>query len=213
MRVRWIGLTLVFVLLGLAAGYGLGTLRNSEPTTFAAAAPVPASDPSIPVLPTPAFEPDIDYPTLQPGLSYVTREIGTADYKWEYDVPVGWIPVDKAFVELRWRPPDEPDAGGYSMRVKIINAHLPTADMVAQKEVALMALYEDVEVFQRTDDMIAFSYRDPFTNRQRFNTFMWFTAPEGTTADFEMSVVGREIDQEGLDDLRQQVAASITKVD
>jgi hypothetical protein len=212
MRVRWAGLTLAVVLLGLAAGYGIGVLRQNEPTTFAVAGPVPASDPSIPVLPRPGFEPDIDYPTLQPGLTYVTREIGTADYRWEYDVPVGWIPVDRAFVELRWRPPDEPEAGGYSMRVKIINAHLPTADMVAQKEVAVEALYRDVEILDRTDDLLAFSYRDPFTNRQRFNTFMWFTAPGGTTADFEMSVVGRVVDQEGLDDLRERVAASITKV-
>jgi hypothetical protein len=213
MRVRWIGLTLACVLLGLAAGYGIGTLRTTEPTTFAAAGPVPASDPSIPVLPTEEFAADIDYPTLQPGLEYERHQIGTGDYTWQYDVPVGWAPYDRAFVELRWRPPDEPEAGGYSLRVKIINAHLPTADMVAQKEIALKALYEDVVVLERADNLLAFSYRDWATNRKRFNTFMWFTAPGSTTADFEMSVVGREIDQVGLEDLREQVAASITKID
>ena len=213
MRVRWIGLTLGCVLLGLGAGYALGTLSSTEPSTFAAAGPVPASDPSIPVLPTPSFAPDITYPTLQPGLEYQPHTIGTADYRWEYDVPVGWAQYDRAFVEVRWRPPDEPEAGGYSLRVKIINAHLPTADMVEQKEVALHALYDDVHVLERTDNMLAFSYRDPFTDRQRFNTFMWFTAPGSTTADFEMSVVGRRIDQVGLEDLRERVAASITKID
>ena len=60
--------------------------------------------------------------------------------------------------------------------------------------------------------MLSFRYREPDTNRKRFNTFTWFTTPGGSTAEFEMSVVGRDVDRAGLDSLRDHVAASIEKV-
>ena len=212
-RLRWISLVAALALVGGAAGYLVGTTRDLEPTTFAAAVPVPASDPSVPVAPTPGFTADIDYPALRPGLEYVAREIGSGDYRWAYAVPVGWIAQDRGNSELWWRPADEPAMGGYSVRVKLINEHLPALAMVDQKEATVEALYQDVDILERGDDMISFSYRDPFTSRQRFNTFTWFTAPRAATAEFEMSVVGREVDRLGLEDLRRQVAASITKLD
>ena len=213
MRVRWIGLTLALVALGVAAGYGLGVLRQEQPTTFAAAAPVPASSPSIPVLPTPGYAPDIDYPPLQPGLTYKPHKLGDPTYQWRYDVPRGWVPEDVSpLFEVRWRPPDEPTVGGYSVRVKLVNEHRTPAEMAAGKLAAVRAIYDDVKVLARTDDMLSFRYRDPDQNTRRFNTFTWFTSPGGTLAEFEMSVVGREADIPGLDSLRDHVAASIEKL-
>lgn len=212
MRVRWIGLTLALVLVGVAAGYGLGAVLRAEPTTFASASPVPASEPSIPVLPTAPFAEDIPYPALQPGLTYEPHLIGGPVFQWAYDVPEGWTMERIDFAEVRWRPADEPLVGGFSVRVKIINAHQAPAEMVAQKRAAVLATYDDVEVTAEADDLLSFSYRDPGTDRQRFNTFQWFTEPGSTEASFEMSVVGRATDVPGLEDLLRHVAGSVHRV-
>ena len=213
MRVRWIGLTLALAAVGVAVGYGLGALREEEPTIFAVASPVPARSPSIPVLPVPGYAPDIDYPPLEPGLDYGPHKLGEPSYQWRYDVPVGWAPEEiSPLFEVRWRPPDEPPIGGYSLRVKLVNEHRTNAEMVAAKLSAVQGIYDDVHVLARTDDLLSFRYRDPEHNTRRFNTFTWFTPPGGATAEFEMSVVGREVDLAGLDSLRDHVAASIQRL-
>lgn len=213
MRVRWIGLTLALVLVGGAAGYAVGALRRDEPASFATAAPVPAQDPSIPVLPARPYAPDIAYPALATDLTYRTHGIGGPSYRWHYDVPVGWTPEDVSpLFEVRWRPATEPTVGGYSLRVKLINNHQTNAEMVAGKEAAVTSLYDDVHVLASTDELLSFRYREPDTNRLRFNTFTWFTPPGGSTAEFEMSVVGRAVDRPVLASLREHVAASIQQV-
>lgn len=213
MRVRWIGLTLALAAVGAAAGFGIGTLDDDGPATFATAAPVPASNPSIPVLPARPYTPDIDYPPLATDLDYRVHGIGRPGYRWHYDVPAGWVPEEVSpLYETRWRPADEPTVGGYSMRVKLVNEHRSNEEMVAEKEAAVTSIYDDVHVLARTDDMLSFRYREPTTNRKRYDTFVWFTPPDGASAEFEMSVVGREVDRPGLDSLRDHVAASIEKV-
>jgi len=212
MGVRWIGLALALLLLGAVGGYGVGVLRHTDATTLAAARPVPAQSPSIPVLPTPSYDPDIDYPALATGLDYRRHVIGAPGYRWEYDVPRGWTVEPVAFAEVRWRPADEPLVGGYSLRVKIINQHNTDAEMVAAKKAAVESIYDDVEVTAESDDTLTFRYREPDTNRLRVNTFKWFTPPGVPTAEFEMSVVGRAADVPGLEDLLAHVAASVRKL-
>lgn len=212
MRVRWIGAALALVLVGATVGYLVGEQSRAEPTTFTAR-PVPASSPSIPVIPPAAYSPDIDYPPLEPDLTYRRHLIGVPGYKWEYDVPKGWVPEEVAeFFETRWRPLGEPTIGGYSLRVKLVNEHQAPAEMVASKKAAIEALYPDADVITETEDVLAFTYRTSDSNRLRYNTFRWFTREGGTSAEFEMSVVGRDVDQEGLADLLDQVGSSINKL-
>lgn len=211
MRGRWIGLPLALLVAGGAAGYGLGALDDTTPVTFAEPRPVVAQSPSIPVDPSPSFAADITYPPLERGLEYVPQRIGDPPYQWRYDVPRGWRPEPVGALEVRWRPADEPTIGGYSLRVKVVNEHRTDAEMVAQKAAAVQSIYDDVDVVGRSDDLLSFRYRDG-TGRQRFDTFMWFTRPGGSTAEFEMSVVGRAADQDGLEDLLDHVAASIEKL-
>lgn len=213
MRVRWIGLTLACVLLGLAAGYGLGVLARTEPTTFAAPRPVPAQSPSIPVLPTPPFDEDIDYPALQPGLEFVTRQIGDLPYfLWKYDSPRGWVMTTQDRDEVRWRPADEPETGGFSLRVKLVNENKTPQQMVEQKHNAIVSSYDDVVILREGGSVLSFSYREPVDQTKRFNTFRWFSAPGNSEAAFEMSVVGRERDLPGLEDMLEQVTRSVRKV-
>lgn len=203
---------LVLVVVGGVGGYAAATLRRDEPVSFATPAPVPARSPSAPVTPPASYAPDIDYPPLARGLDFRPHRIGVAPYRWTYDAPAGWRPEPVAFAETRWRPADEPPLGGYSLRVKIVNEHRTNAEMVAAKLAALRGIYPDVEVLEQTTDTLSFRYREPSSNRLRINTFRWFTPTGGATAEFEMSVVGRQQDVPGLEDLLDHVSDSVHQV-
>lgn len=212
MWVRWTGLSLALALVGGAAGFGLGVVSRTSPTSLAVAEPVPAASPSIPVEAAPPYDDDIDYQPLGRGLGYRADRLGDPPFTWRYDVPRGWRAEEIGFVEVRWRPADEPLTGGFSLRVKIVNEHKTDAEMVAQKRAAVLRIYDDVEILGETDDILSFRYREPETNRLRFNSFRWFTPAGGSTTEFEMSVVGRQADVDGLDDLFDHVAASVRRV-
>ncbi len=212
MRARWVGLMLVLALLGAAGGYGLGTLDHDEPATIAQAEPVPAQSPSIPVDPPPTFAPDIDYPPLGTQLDYRPHRIGDPPYQWEYDAPQGWVMTTQDLDELRWRPAGEPVTGGFSLRVKLVSEHKTPQEMVDQKRTAVLAIYDDVEIIDQSEDELFFTYREPTAQTQRYDIFRWFTAPGGSEADFEMSVVGRAVDEPGLHDLLDHVAVSVRKL-
>ncbi len=212
MRVRWIGLTLALALVGAAGGYGLGSLDHHEPAAIAQAEPVPAQSPSIPVDPPPTFAPDIDYPSLSTQLDYRAHKIGDPPYQWAYDAPKGWVMTTQDLDELRWRPADEPVIGGYSLRVKLVSEHKTPQEMVDQKVTAVESIYDDVEVLTQGTDELFFTYREPDADTKRYDMFKWFAVPGGTEADFEMSVVGRAVDEAGLHDLLDHVAVSVRKL-
>lgn len=213
MRVRWIGLTLALALIGAACGYGFGTLDRRDPATIERAEPVPAQSPSIPVDPPPTFAVDIAYPALPTTLPYRTHRLGDPPFfLWRYAAPLGWVrsTTDQP-QEYRWRPPDEPTEGGYSLRVKIVTQRLTPEQMVEQKVAAMESTYEDVEIVDQDEDEVYFTYRDGL-DHQRHNMFRWFTAPGQTAASFEMSVSGRAVDVPGLKSLLEHVAVSVTKL-
>jgi len=212
MRVRWIGLVCALAIVGAALGYAVGREARPVPTAFSSARPVSAASPATPTVPPEPFAPDIGLATLEPGLDYRRVRIGLPGYRWEYAVPRGWVEAPEPFYEVRWRPSAEAVSGGYGLRVKIVNEHLTDAEMVAQKREAVERIYEDVEILEETEDLLSFSYRDPGSDRQRFNTFQWFTPVGGGTAEFEMSVVGRAQDVAGLADLRRRVAESVRRL-
>ena len=84
---------------------------------------------------------------------------------------------------------------------------------MAQKLARHAAGYEDVEILGQTQDLLSFSYRDPTPTGSASTRSAWFVDRRAPTeAKFEMSVVGREVDRAGLDDLMEQVSQSISKV-
>jgi len=212
MTTRGLGALLGLALVGAGGGYVAGRLLEPAPATVSVTAPVPASSPSFPVDPELPYAADIDYPALLPSLEYRRHRLGDFPYEWVYDAPKGWKATQEGLDEIRWRPAGEPTVGGYSLRVKLITENKSPADMVAQKLAAMQTGYDDVEVLGQTDDLLSFSYRDAARNTQRFNTFRWFTIPGEDVAKFEMSVVGRDADRAGLDDLLDRVGGSIGKV-
>ena len=82
----------------------------------------------------------------------------------------------------------------------------------AGQDVLGQGIYADVEVVEQTTDTLSFRYRETASNRLRVNTFRWFTPTGGVTAEFEMSVVGRQEDVPGLDALLAHVSASVHQV-
>ena len=213
MRARWVAAYAVLGLVAAAGAYAAGMAQRPEDVRVASAVPVPAV--GGPVEPEREYAEDIGYPALQPGLSYQTERIGSGDFGWSYRVPEGWksYQVPNGNDELRWRPEDEPVVGGFSLRVKVVNDHRTTEQEVAFKLDAMLNSYQDVHIRVRDDDTLGFTYREPTYDMKRFNTFRWITFPDSDEVGFEMSVVGRAVDVEGLDDLLQQVSESVTKLD
>lgn len=212
---RW-GVLLVVALVAAAGAFAIARATSHGTATAAVAAPVPAQ-PDLPVDPSTPPALDIDYPTLQPGLTYQPETLGHGAFTWDYRAPAGWLRYGKedglGANEFRWRPPEEPTVGGFSLRVKLVNTHQTPAEMVAAKQTALAAnpdAYVDFAVLSQTDDTLSFTYRVPSTNTLRYNTFRWIAPPDSTEAGIEMSVAGRERDQAGLADLLTQVSASFT---
>jgi hypothetical protein len=197
----------VAVAVAGVAGWAAG-VRAGDPVTVASARPIPAVSPSVPVFVP--YAPDLEYPTLQTHLDFVTRTIGAKPYQWKYAVPKGWMPTDLGINEIRWKPDGEP-TGGYFLRVKLISSHVTPTQMVQDKYDALNACCQDVSLIQRQWNTLGVTYREPATNTKRWDIFRWLTSAGSDQAEFEMSVGGRSVDDPGLEDLMTRVSASVTK--
>ncbi len=223
-----LGLLAMLAALGVAGGFGIGALvAGQAPETFAEAAPVPAS-PSIPAPaepteePTAPYAPDIGYPTLVPPTSFTRYRISNDLQAWSYLAPKGWTAYDVFDTvipdgqiedrgEVRFRPADEPVEGGYSLRVKVVDDHIPPAAMVANK-LAALAGFADLAVLDQTDDSLYFTYRSEGSNRLRYNFFRWFAAPGTTEATMEMSIAGRQADEIGMRGVFEQFASGLRPI-
>lgn len=213
----------VLALLGAGAGFGVAAWGGGEDVVVEESATPLTASPSLPGLqesePVRPYAPDIDYPTLVPPTRFVTYRIGNDVQAWRYLAPRGWraytVPDDaelpptriESRQEVRFRPPDEPVEGGYSLRVKTVNDHVPPATMLADKLRALRLAptsFPDLTLLERTDDSLYFTYRTSSSNRLRYNFFRWFAAPGSGEASLEMSVVGRARDEVGLRGLFDQ---------
>jgi len=197
----------VAVAIGGVAGWVAG-VRAGDPVTVASARPIPAVSPSVPRFVP--FSPDVQYPALQTHLDYVTRTIGHKPFQWTYSVPKGWVSNTFDINEVRWGPAGAP-RGVYFLRVKLIASHLTPTQMVQQKYDALNDCCEDVTLIQRQWNTLGVTYRETDTNYKRWDIFRWVTPAGSDEAGFEMSVVGRAVDDPGLEDLMTRVSASVTK--
>jgi hypothetical protein len=220
---------LLATLVGVSGGLGAGYLRQPQAASGGTATPLPAVSPSVPVDPPttqPPFDEDIAYPALQPGLTFKPFRMGNSQQAWMVPVPEGWQAFTvsssepeqlvanrerSSYDELRFRPKGEPPDGGFSLRVKTVNAHLTPAAMVAAKDVAI----EDIDVVDDlggTEDSLKFTYRTT-GNHLRYNYFQWFAARGQSEATLEMSVVGRERDVPGLDALFAAFESTLQEAD
>ena len=155
--------------LGLGLGMIAAYAAQPSSSTGGSANPISAVSPSVPIdepPKPPKTAKDITYPPLSPDLTLPLpdRTIGNDLATWTYHVPQGWVPYAVCTVlaecpppmqpddlltpqqaarqtEIRFRPPDEPLDGGYSLRVKVLDntQQFDTEQMVATKVVGFKA--------------------------------------------------------------------------
>jgi hypothetical protein len=209
MRVRWIGLVLVLALVGAAAGYGLGHLRQDEPTTFPVAAPVPAESPSYPVIPT-VVRPDPDFPSLQPGLRLHHVTVGTPPYDFGLSVPRGWLRTNPISAEWHWHAPPESVPNTYFVRVKLLgNGFKPVASALAARISDLENAEDvtDLHIESRSADGFVADY--VAVDHRRVSMERFVADSTGTTYA-SIAVIGREADRAGLADLFSRIPGTAT---
>jgi len=207
MRVRWTVATLALVLVGAAAGYGVGALREQEPTTFPVAAPVPASSPSYPVIPSVVL-PDPDYPPLQPGLPLQPVTVGTAPFDFHLPIPRGWERTNPTSGEWHWHAPPDFVLNTYFVRVKLLgNLFLPVDAALDARIAALENAPEvtDLHIESRTADGFVGDY---VAGDHRRVTMERYVPDSNGTTYASVAVIGREEDRAGLADLFDRITAA-----
>jgi hypothetical protein len=225
----WRGLVVALLCGLLGLGGGALVAYAVQPHVYDAGSPRPvaAVSPSVPidVATSRSVAPDIIYPPLSRDLFLnVVHQVRNDLATWTYHVPQGWtaygvctapptgppckiatdevVPprkIDKQS-QVRFRPPDEPAIGGYSLRVKVLdNTELNPAQMVATKRVGFRQEFshQNFTVTKHSPSAVYFTYVDG-TNHLRLNYFQWFAVPGRTNATLEMSVSGRLSDRPGL---------------
>jgi hypothetical protein len=225
-RARVLGLWLLAAVVGVGGGLGAGYLAQPRAASGGTATPLPASSPSVPVDPPQTIAPyadDIPYPDMPTTFDFGRLRMSNSQASWIVPVPKGWegfdvttgAPVPKkewrTYDELRFRPPGEPNEGGYSLRVKMVNTRVTPDRMVDQRKV-LLADLDEVRYISSPTDSLKFTYRDG-NNRLRYNYWRWFAAPGSSQATLEMSVVGRADDVPGLDALFSAFASTLESAD
>ena len=223
--------------LGLGLGMIAAYAAQPSSSTAGSANPISAVSPSVPIdepPKPPKTAKDITYPPLSPDLNLPLpdRTIGNDLATWTYHVPQGWVPYAVCTVlaecpppmqpddlltpqqaarqtEIRFRPPNEPLEGGYSLRVKALDntQQFDTEQMVATKVVGFKA-YPHFRLLRKTPSAAYFTYIDG-NDHLRYNYFQWFAAPGSSTATLEMSVAGRKQDVPGLKALFNRFADNV----
>ena len=186
---------LLAALVGAAIGYAVGSDRPPLPTAFAAA-PIPASAPSSPVIP-PVVLPDDVYPPLEPGVRTRQVRVGMQPFQVALPIPRGWFRSDSAAGEWRWYPAPDRTKNLFFIRVsQVSNTHQSVSAALTDRIEALREA-AGVDEFalesQRSDRFlatyVAFKHR-----RVNFEGYL----PRGGTAYLRIAVIGREIDRAGL---------------
>jgi hypothetical protein len=236
----WRGLLVALLCGVLGIGLGIIAAYAAQPSTSSGgvANPISGVSPSVPIdvtPPPPKTSPDIDYPKLDPNLSLPQEyTIGNELATWTYHVPLGWqgyavcapgeCPPPMATnselttrqvlrrPEVRFRPPDEPTVGGFSLRVKALDNTLGynPGQLVGTKIVGFRQAYADDQfsLLKRTPSSAYFTYVDG-NDHLRYNYFQWFAAEGSTVATLEMSVAGRKRDVKGLKNLFDRFADNV----
>lgn len=207
---RTLGIALVLAIAGAAGGYGVGALQVDDPVTISMALPVPAEDPTYPVVEYDVEE-DPDIPALAEDLPLTSVKMIEGDTRLSVDVPKGWTVVDVPG-RLTWNVyvPANP-TNGYILRVTPTNqsAVSVTRDdrMNALRDAAANdgiehLVFEDVE-----DDRFVATYLDAGYLRVAQERFV----PVGGLV-VDVSVVGRDVDRAGAAALQSAVAASLRAI-
>lgn len=198
---------LALLAVGVALGFALSMTVAEHPPGTGAASPVAAQSPSLPVDPVPELFPDSKAPPLAPGLDLVRQQVGTGDFRMTLPVPRGWRFSVNSLNEWQWRPPDQPDFG-YVLRVEQVLSNRRSIDWTLDRRIdELNEDEENVDVLDQTDDTLHFTYVT--SNHLRHGYLRWLDLTGSDNAQVEIAVTGREVDDVGMADLVDRIAAGM----
>ncbi|MFC5492084.1 hypothetical protein [Nocardioides caricicola] len=209
MRVRWIGLALALVLLGLAAGYAAGSEADDGPRHLDEAHPIEAVEPSWPGAPTKVV-PDSAYPALAAGVRTRPETVGSPPFPLSLPVPRGWVRTNPTSGEWRWYPDDDYEQNTYFLRVRQIgNLYSPVPKALADRITALddAESVKDFDVESQTADSFTATYVSDEHRRLAMERFL--PGPDGN-AIASVALIGRIADRDGMVDLFPRITNAVT---
>ena len=193
--------------VGVASGYAVSLVVADNPSGTAVAAPVPAQSPSLPVDPVPDLFADSTAPGLAPGLELVRQQVGTGDFRMTLPVPKGWRFSVNSLNEWQWRPPDQPDFG-YVLRIEQVLSNRRSIDWTLDRRIdELDEDEENLEVLDQSADTLHFTYVT--SNHLRHGYLRWLDLTGSDNAQVEIAVTGRAVDDAGMADLVDRIAAGM----
>ncbi|HJQ06253.1 MAG TPA: protein kinase [Nocardioides sp.] len=226
-RVPWV-LAACLVLVAAIAGGGYALIANQGKGTAGGAVPTTGATSTTPPV---VISPDVSYPPLALAVPLTVRHTVVApdgSTTWSYEVPAGWTATNAATgqplkgkqidkqTEVRWRPPNAPTSGGYTLRFEAID---PTQTQQQKRDDQMAAMRSVVRtgnafdlhfLRDRPDDGLWFTYVDGL-HHKRYNFFQWMTVPSGLVG-LEVSVAGRFVDWSGLQNLIGNVMGTVYPV-
>lgn len=196
--------------VGVAGGYGVGALQTTAPATISVAAPVPAQDPSYPMVEY-DVQPDPDVAPLGSGLPLAKRTMREGGYRIDVSVPRRWVVGELDGPGWNFSVASNP-TNTYVLRVEVIAgtrssvAGARSSRIVRLESSAEEGNLEHLVVEDTTDDGFTASYVQGGYRRVTQERFLTLG---GTTAYATVAVSGRERDREGMADLLERVSASL----
>lgn len=193
--------------VGVGSGFAVSMTIAEHPPGAGPAAPVAAQSPSLPVDPVPELFPDSTAPALAPGLELVRQLVGTGDFRMTLPVPKGWRFSVNSLNEWQWRPPDQPDFG-YVLRVEQVLSNRRSIDWTLDRRIdELDEDEENLEVLDQSVDTLHFTYVT--SNHLRHGYLRWLDLTGSDNAQVEIAVTGRAVDDAGMADLVDRIAAGM----
>lgn len=197
----------VLLAVGAGGGFSASLAAGEHPPGGGAPAPVAAHSPSLPIDPVPELLPDPTTAALAPGLDLARQQVGSGDFAMTLPVPRGWDFSVNSLSEWQWRPPDQPPFG-YVLRVEQVLSNRRSIDWTLDRRIDELDEDEDnLEVLDRTDDSLHFSYVT--SNHLRHGHLTWLDLTGSDNAQVEIAVTGRRVDDDGMADLIARIAAGI----
>ena len=220
---RLVGALLVLALLGGGIGYAVAAGGPEEqapgPVAFASPAPVPATDPSIPVE---IFRQDPDDATLETAIALRSTTLVLLDenrkptkYRLSLQVPQGWVQTTPTTRRWQFTVPGN-DPMSYGMRVDILAGTGQSAPGARQsresalRSALLQGSFSDLEITE--DQSNGFTAQYVQNGFQRFSLERFYPGPDPNRVYASVAVYGRARDVTGLSDLIERVSIDLRPV-
>jgi hypothetical protein len=203
---RTAALLAVLLVLGLAAGYLLGTVLPSPAPRDRAAEPLVA-EPAVPGDPVVVLSKDPTEPPLATDLAMTRARLGEGRYLTSFPVPKGWTRTSDIANEGTWKPTGYP-SNTHVLRVEQVLSQHETVEHILTTRIGDLRLSTwQFELLERTANTLEFTYVSPADRHLRHGFLVWLDVSGEGFAEMEIAVTGRAVDRDGAAALVDRVAS------